>query len=370
MIRLIDITFHANAEYADTSALLKAQKASLLYIDYLKEKIQVDVIKHLNNPDTIITEKEGFHFFRAKNLPGFLSSETIAHLKKIKPDIVLVHGLGFPLHVIRLRMILGKHVKIIVRHHADYPSKGIKKIFQKLADFYTDKYLFTSYGNAKEWIQSGIINMPEKIFELPATLTAFPKLDKLYCKQKLGFTDGLHYLWTGRLNDNKDPLTVLKGFEKLVAINPEARLHFVYQSEERLPEMKVFIKKHPALNAAVLLEGHIPNDELPAWYNAADFFVSGSHREAGSAGLLEAMACGCIPIVTSIAPAMKVICDGEYGYYFEPGNAEDLASVFISSANRYNEAFALKVESYFQMEYSLKVVTEKLYQLCLELTDK
>jgi len=67
-----------------------------------------------------------------------------------------------------------------------------------------------------------------------------------------------------------------------------------------LQEVNDTIKQSPVLWKAVSLKGKIDNDELSAWYSAADFYISGSHSEGGSYALLEAMACGCIPIVTSI----------------------------------------------------------------------
>src|SRR5207237_868675 len=45
-------------------------------------------------------------------------------------------------------------------------------------------------------------------------------------------------LWVGRLDANKDPLTVLRGFEIAVRRLPEARLVMVYDEEKLLPEVK------------------------------------------------------------------------------------------------------------------------------------
>jgi hypothetical protein len=129
MIRLTDITFYANNEYADTDQLLDRQRPALLYIEGLQGKLQVDLVKHITGNTTRIIERENIHFFRSKNKPGFISGETIGYLKKNRPDIVFVHGLIFPLHIIRLAMILGRKVKIVVWHHADKPRGRIKKYF-------------------------------------------------------------------------------------------------------------------------------------------------------------------------------------------------------------------------------------------------
>jgi glycosyltransferase involved in cell wall biosynthesis len=230
MIRLTDITFYANSEYADTGQLLHAQRAALLYIDGLKGKLQTDVVKHLTGNTTRIIEKEGIHFFISKNKPGFIPRETINHLKKSKPDIVFIHGLIFPLQIIRLAGILGRKVKIVAWHHADRPQGRARKILQRLADRYISSYLFTSAGNAEEWLKAGIIANRKKIVEIPSTLSSFSRRDKALSKQQLQIGEGQHYLWIGRLDEIKDPLTVVHGFEKFISTEPSAKLHMIYQS--------------------------------------------------------------------------------------------------------------------------------------------
>src|SRR6185436_10998463 len=115
-----------------------------------------------------------------------------------------------------------------------------------------------------------------------------------------GMTGNKNFLFVGRLNKNKDPMTVLKGFEKYLATEPFAKLHMIFSVDDLLPELNAFIDQSPALSKAVVLKGFVPNDELAYWYSAADFYISASHSEGGSYALMEAMACGCIPILTAI----------------------------------------------------------------------
>jgi glycosyltransferase involved in cell wall biosynthesis len=366
-LQLIDITFHANTEYADTDALIKAQQSSLNYVPVIKDKMKIGVIKHIGDHQTLLKEHTGFQFFHAKNSFFYIPFRTFRYLKSQQPDIMLVQGLKFPFQIIAMKWFLGKKTKIITKHHADHPPKWPKKLFQKIADHFTDAYLFTSFGNAKEWVDAGSISSYDKVYELPATFTSFSKTDKSVCKQKTGMGEYLHYLWVGRLNANKDPMTVLCGFEKYICHHPNARLHFIYQSAELLPHMKQYMEAHPSLQDTVFLHGYIPYEELPVWYSAADFFISASHREAGSAGLLEAMSCGCIPIVSAIPPAMKVISEGQYGLFFEPGDANELAEQLYTSAAMQREVFSKQVQLHFEKEYSLPAVAEKIYQLCCKL---
>ena len=83
--------------------------------------------------------------------------------------------------------------------------------------------------------------------------------------------------------------------------------------------------------------------------------------------MLEAMACGCIPVVTAIPAALKMTGDGKYGIFFEPGNTNDLAEKLggLSSIDR--EEFSASVEAYFRKELSTTAIAEKLYGYCREL---
>ncbi|MES2328994.1 MAG: glycosyltransferase family 4 protein [Bacteroidota bacterium] len=368
MIKLVDISFHANNEYANTDELLEAQQASLLYAESIKNKVQLSFIKHITSKGTRIIEKDHFNFFISKNKPGYISSATINHLKKLQPDIIFVHGLIFPLQVIRLRMILGKKCKIVAWHHADRPWKWPKKILQQWADKYITRYLFTSSQNAVEWLDAGIIADEKKINEIPSTLTLFTPQNKEESKRKLHMGAGPNYLWVGRLDKVKDPITVLAGFEKFLFNTPSAKLHMIYQSGELLESVEQRMEQQPELKDNILLHGKVPRQELEVWFSAADFLISGSHREAGSVVVLEAMACGCVPIVTKIPASLKVTGDGEYGLHYDVGNADELAKVLAFSATMAPLAFSKKAVAHFQKEYSVASVARKLFDLCVELT--
>jgi glycosyltransferase involved in cell wall biosynthesis len=363
MIRLVDITFHTNNEYADTAALLKAQQASLFYIGAIQNKLQVQVVKHVS-AGTEIIENEPVKFFTGKNKRGYIAGETIAYLKKINPDVIIVHGLGFPLQIMRLRMIFGAGTKLIAWHHAEQPPRWPAKIMYWLADKCISRYLFTSQGNAAGWINAGIIGHQNKVAELPPTLTVFNRLDKKISKQETGMGDGIHYLWVGRLEQVKDPLTVIDAFAQFVATHPEARLHMIFSAGSLLPAIKNRLQTDPALGNHIFLHGKVANDMLPGWYSAADFFISSSLREAGSVTILEAMACGCIPMVSSIPASLKVTGNGEYGLQYEAGNAADLVRTLVNSTIIDREMFAEKAYAWFTNEFSVEAVAGKLSAVC------
>ena len=159
--------------------------------------------------------------------------------------------------MIALKFQLSKKIKIIVQHHGEKPYPGIKRFFQKIADHCIDIYLFTTVENANEWVEKKIISNKEKCYELLEASTSFQLKDRLQCKQRLGFTGNQNFLWVGRLNIGKDPMTVINAFEKYIISCPEARLFMIYQTEELLPVIKRKLEENEQLKKAVILKGKV-----------------------------------------------------------------------------------------------------------------
>jgi len=72
-------------------------------------------------------------------------------VKELSPDIVIVSGIRSPLQILH-KTKAWKKTLIIGRHHHDRPPGGIRRAFQRLAEKCFDAYLFTSIGNAQEWL--------------------------------------------------------------------------------------------------------------------------------------------------------------------------------------------------------------------------
>ena len=76
---------------------------------------------------------------------------------------------------------------------------------------------------------------------------------------------------------------------------------------------------------------YIPDDEIAAYYGAADIVVLPYRKIYQSGVLLMAMSYG-IPVLASDLPGMReVITDGENGFLFRAGNINDLADRLISA---------------------------------------
>jgi len=370
MLKLIDLNYHTHCDLSKPEDVLELQKASIGFAAFIKEKLSIELIRHMNYEGEKLIDGIKYVFFKSKNKSWYIPFKTHRYIQKQSPDIVLIQGLIFPLQLITLKIMLPEKTKIIVQHHGEKPYHGFKKLLQKIADHYIDIYLFTSAENANEWVETKIISSKEKCHELLEASTSFQLKDKLQCKLRLGFTKNENFLWVGRLNIGKDPMTVLNAFEKLIISCPQARLFMIYQTEELLEVIKRKIEENEQLKKAVILRGKVKHFELEVWYNAADFFISGSHKEGSGYALIEAMSCGCIPIVTHIPSFKKITCDGTFGFLFEPANSESLLNILLNLKNIDKENLSEAITDHFYHSLSFQSIADELFSICKRLMNE
>lgn len=97
--------------------------------------------------------------------------------------------------------------------------------------------------------------------------------------------------------------------------------------EEEVTETKLrsLIEKHK-LQDKVSFLGFVDHDTtLPAYYRKSDIFVLGGRYEPFGLTPLEAMACGTVPIVSSVAGSREVIIDGLNGFIIDTHDRKALA---------------------------------------------
>lgn len=277
-------------------------------------------------------------------------------IKGLKPDVVFVNGLIFPLQIIQLRLKLGKTVRIIVLHRAEKPFKGIKRYLQKIADKCVDIYLFTSLEFGEEWKRN--INTG-KMREVIQASSIFRPMDKEQAKS-ITNTDGWPiFLWVGRLDKNKDPVTVITAFLKFLNAQPKAKLYMIYHNDDLLSEIKNMINTYGA-NDAIRLVGRVSHHQMQEWYNSAHFIISGSHYEGGGTSVSEAMSCGCIPVVTNIPSFRKMTGPGKCGFLYQPGNDKELLEILLKTRELDLETERKKVLQQFHEELSFEAIAGKI----------
>ncbi len=214
------------------------------------------------------------------------------------------------------------------------------------------------------WVKKGIIKKPAKINEVMEASSIFNPVDKQLAKNELGITSGQIFLWVGRLDANKDPLTVIKGFLQFAAMNPEARLYMIFHTEELIKPIRGLLDDADNRDAVVLV-GNVLHDDMLYWYNAADYIISGSHYEGSGVAVCEAMSCGCIPVLTDILSFRKITDNGHCGILYKAGNEKKLLESLTQIVQRDIHKEREKVLHQFKKNLSFDAIAEKIQIVAL-----
>lgn len=364
MIKLVDLTYYAHLNYDHSGQVVENHASALAFAPYLKDKLTLHFIKHASFEEHTVVDGIPYHFFKGGNHFWSFTLKTHLLIRKLKPDIVLVQGLVFPFQVMLLRLFCGNNFKILVQHHGELPFNGLKGWLQKQSLKLVKSFIFTAAGNTLIWKKKKVIKQDASIFELLEASTSLKKQDKQESKRLTGITGEPNVLWVGRLNANKDPMTVLTGFEQYLHVNPGAKLNMIYQTDDMISQVVKKLSTNRLLSDAVTLVGKVPNQEMPNWYSASDFYISGSHKEGSGYALLEAMACGCIPVITDIPPYRKITGNGKAGFLYPSGNAGALSTLLNTIGSLNYEELSANTLNYFNKNLTFKNIANDLADIC------
>ncbi|MEO6539625.1 MAG: glycosyltransferase family 4 protein [Ferruginibacter sp.] len=328
-------------------------------LEELAKQHEVESIEQINYSGVLIRKGVKYNFLDFKRSKLYFPGQLHGYIKKLQPDIVFVNGIVFPLQIIQLRLKMGSRAKIILWHRSEKPFTGVKKYLQRLADKFVTAYLFTSAEFGKLWIENRNIT-GKKIHEIMHASSVFCPSDKIEARSALSIDGSPVFLCVGRLDANKDPLTVVKAFISFLSFQPSAKLFMIYHTEELLHEVSELIKQDERTIQAISLIGKIPHQQLQDWYCSADFIISGSHYEGGGIAVCEAMSCGCVPVVTDIISFRKMTGPGKCGLLFEPGNEKALLKTLLQTVELDMEEARRKTLEQFKEELSFEAIAKKI----------
>ncbi|HET9220995.1 MAG TPA: glycosyltransferase, partial [Roseiflexaceae bacterium] len=281
-----------------------------------------------------------------------------------------LNGLLYPLQARSLRALLPTSCPVVAQHHAERPKSGVRGALQRWGLGAVDGFFFAARELAQAWLQRRMIGLTQPIYEIAEGSNWFEPQDRAAVRVRTGMCGDPALLWVGRLDLNKDPLTILAGFEQALAVAPRARLHMIYADDPLLPEVQARIAGSSALRETVVLLGRKSYLEIQDYYNSADYFVLGSHHEGSGYALAEALACGVVPIVTDI-PSFRVMTDGGgLGTLWPPGDAQALASAIENTLRRPRGALAAEARRFFEARLSYPSIGRQALAAYHELTSR
>jgi glycosyltransferase involved in cell wall biosynthesis len=280
------------------------------------------------------------------------------------PDLAHVNGFAHPERSWLLRRVLAPSTAMIVQDHAAGPPRGhgsdpvrcVRRAVRRRAMRAFDGFLFSATEQAAPWREAGYIGPDQVVYpvmEASVTVRPIPKAD---ARAATALEGAPAILWVGRLNRNKDPMTILDAVERAITRLPGAILSMIFSEADLLPMIHDRLRKSAPLSGRVRLIGAVPHRLMPAYYSAADIFVLGSHHEGSGYALLEASACGAVPVVTSIPPFRVITAGGTLGATFIPGDASECAKALTLVGRSDLQQASKQVRAHFVRALSWQAV--------------
>lgn len=280
--------------------------------------------------------------------------------KKLDANVYHAHNMDKVLQHTHLKHQIGQNRALLIQNHAETPKKWLRILVQRFLYKKIDAFLFCAKGQEKIWHDHHIINHSTHLFYVMEASTDFKFQKRTIARQKTGLHGDPVFLWVGNLNANKDPLTILKAFAAILIHHPTARLYMAFRFDNLIKEVKQFIHKNELLKNAVHLLGSLEHNDLENYYNSADYFLLGSHYEGSGYSMMEAMACGCIPIVSDIFSFRMMTNDGKIGFLWQVGDPNHLERAIEKALNANIKEQQQKALDYFDQQLSYKAIAKQM----------
>lgn len=361
MLRFVCISYHRLSAFKLPAAWFERVPFYHGYLEELTHYFEVHDVASIGYEGVIERNGVAHHFVKGKRGGLSFALQVNNYVRSLKPDIVLIHGFSDPVPVILLRRQIGNNAKIIMQHHAEQPFAGWRNYAFKISGKVVDAYFFASISISEDWTRKKLIGSQEKIFQVPEASSGFTV-------QQLAGYDPDTFLWVGRLNANKDPVSVVKAFSEYLKHYPSGKLYMIFRETKLLHEVQREIR-YNNVSGSVILVGEVRHSDMRAWYEKAAFVICSSFYEGCNISVLEGMSCGCIPIVTNASSFDLHTNNGHLGLRFEAGNSKELFECFCKTRQMSIENERKRILDHFNKELSFKAIAAKIYSAVTSLTD-
>jgi glycosyltransferase involved in cell wall biosynthesis len=125
---------------------------------------------------------------------------------------------------------------------------------------------------------------------------------------------------------------IIKAMPEIMRFVPNARYLLVGKGSDR-PRIEKLIAE-VGVQAAVILAGFVPDEELAEHYNLCDIFAMPSRAEGFGIVYLEALACGKPVLAGNKDGSRDALADGELGLLVNPDDTAEIATEIIRVLRR------------------------------------
>lgn len=325
--------------------------------------LAVSVLYRFHSDEAFVQDGVKYLFVRDR-LPAVLPNwrgaysfhRSVAELtKEHKVDVIHTHNLcAFgPLMVLRrcvggIPIVVQDHGGALTSRHSWLYRLGLRNI---------DSVMFAAEGQERAWVEAGVIRKEQCAFVME-NASPFRRRRRSTARAESAMQGRPVFLWVGNLDQNKDPLTVLRAFEQVLEKVPEARLYMIYRCGKMEKDVKAVLGESRTLSTGVRLLGKVPRAQMEVHFNSADYLISASYKEGSGYAVIEAMACGVIPILSKIPSFEKLTHGAQVGALFDVGDSDMLIDAVITCMRRPIAEASLEVLDHYQEHLSFEAMVD------------
>lgn len=190
--------------------------------------------------------------------------------------------------------------------------------------------------------------------------TTFRPIEPALARERLGLGKGPVIVSVGNLVPLKRHAWIIDAVAALQERHPGLTLAIVGRGplDGDLAERA----RRAGVGEQVRLAGAVAQDELHAWYSAADVSVLASEREGWPNVLLESMACGTPVVAASVGGVPEIVESGTLGLMFEPTDPAALADALSRALHRPWDRAAVRAHALAMNWDETSRLQEELFQ--------
>lgn len=344
----------------------------------------VDVVQLFPTEATFTAQGVGYHFVRPAPLErgwaqavSWLKGGTWTRhvpaagaVRKVlsqQPDVIHFHRLTLGTTLFLLQLLRGNDGPTIVgEYHGDRLTSGLlARKFQQAGLRQVQKALFSRPEGAEPFLREGLLRQ-DQILEVPGRSTALTMKSRPAARRETGMRGSPIFLWYANLEPDRDPMTAVLGFQKLLESWPKAQLYVYYNGDGLLTQLRAYVVAHPGLAPHVHFRSLRPGQAKESVFNSADFLLQTDRLANNGHAVLDAMACGVIPVVSDIPLFRKMVDNGRCGFLFPQGDAEALAKELLKFSPGKIAGRAALVHDWFEAAYSYEAMAGLLLDIYAE----
>jgi L-malate glycosyltransferase len=317
------------------------------WLEYFATKLGHEI--HVISCTQVTREIKGIILYDLTTSNKLLLLTKIPTLRKlfrqINPDLVVayrVQSYGF------LSACTGFHPLILVAQSRTVvwpPNSRIMAWFCKYAIRRADRILSWAEHTTHRLLQLGT---DRNIID---TFPRGVRPELFFPKPESTPSNGQTIITTRSLDPDYKYDDIIHAVHDLIDIMPGVKYQIAGEGQCRQHLEKIV--QQVGLNSHVEFLGYVPNVNLPDRLREADVYVSAYLEDGVSMSLLEAMACGLLPVVPDTEPNHMWIQDGVNGLLFRPGD-------HVSLVQKLHEALSNPSLRKKARKHNIKFIHEKV----------